>query len=942
MTNWTLKIHAYLHDPPDKPFALGRRPGHAAWGGELAKNLTGTDAAPSWDTVIRRADHLAAGADRSRVLADQPPALDELRHPLSGQAIPLARFGQIGPEAQDYAREALSEEIERLRSTSTGDEARFIGLWGILPFRLRMREGTNELGALWDWLPADTRMPNHPLVVHQALVSALAAILIDGGEPALLSFSIGPVQGFIEQARRTSDLYASSVMLSRAVLESLGPLVRGLGPDHVIFPALRRSGLFWQWIKTEFRGRVDVPNTLTHGADFAALPNRFLAIVPATRAAEIATACDHALRDWWDAQAVEAAETIEHAHADLRGYAEMAREQARSFVQVAWAVSPWPAVERVESGDEHCRLAAWIHGGSVPRAVATFFEQDQQLRKDGAALRLFVPNGGALYAASYASAEGLLDAVKRARPVGTRVEHGLKCSLCGERGVVPRAISFQEQKAVWRTVRSALAEGRLRPGEALCGVCWTKRWYGRKNISGVPSTSEVAASPFKAAVIRELSSNGALGSSVRELGAAVSDHDAWRDAYVVPSLRRHKSEGGLVEVLARIPGDALLRNPRDDRTADDEVEASSEVMGRIEAAAGSLRRRAGALNLPLPRPYVAVLVLDGDHMGRWLSGERGLALRDHLTASATEWLHAHGAAGYLENRWPMTPALHATFSEACAVFSQRSAPRTMEDEGLLAYLVYAGGDDVLAFTPVGCDPASHLEFATETALRLRLRFSGHVQRGHRGDTADERNPAGFVADPREGLGLAFGNRATASAGLAVFHHRWPLGRALAEARRALEFAKHDLGRDALAISILRRSGQVTRTGLKFMSSEGESPVRVLQRLAMAFAFGSLSPRFVSEVTRRLSPLRGHLPAGVLRELVLPLAREALAGHMGDANGPAPAAFPSLPADIDALFDAAAGPFGVDTAAGSPRDREQLDRWLQLIDAAAFLGRGGDP
>jgi hypothetical protein len=306
----------------------------------------------------------------------------------------------------------------------------------------------------------------------------------------------------------------------------------------------------------------------------------------------------------------------------------------------------------------------------------------------------------------------------------------------------------------------------------------------------------------------------------------------------------------------------------------------------------------------------------------------------------------------------MTPALHAALSEACAVFSQRTAARTIERDGLPAFLVYAGGDDVLALTPIGChDPRKTIELATEAAQRLRLRFSGHVRRDRdRGDVPDAASEAGYVLDPHDGLGMAFGKRATASAGLAVFHHKWPLGRALEEARRAEKLAKNELGRDALAISILRRSGQVTHTGLKFGLEPQRGAVAALQHLCHAFAFGRLSPRFVSEIRRRLADFHGGLEEGALVNLARPLVHEAATGHFGRTNrrgGEPPTGNDETElADILLTLNvlSAASKRAADGSATNskgeagrnPQDLKQLNGWCDLIEAAAFLGRGEEP
>lgn len=941
--DWRLKIFAYLHDPPDKPFALGRQGGHAAWGRELAVRLAGAPD-PGWEALIKRADWLASGADRSGMLPEQPPALDDLRHPLSGARIDLSRFGRIGPEARAQARAALAQEFDRLATIREDPAATFVALWGLLLHRLRRRQGEDELGALWDLLPAETRMPNHPISAHEALVSALAAILHAGDEAALLSFSIGPVQSFIAQARRTSDLWGSSALLSRALLEALAPVVEESGPDHVVFPALRRSALFRDWLSSEspWKARLAELEASARDRDTApqgALPNRFLAVLPLATAKQVADRCEERVRRWWEERAGLAARELESQEAGLAGFSRMAQEQVRAFLNVTWAVTPWPLALEVEiragAGDDACRRAAWVRGGVLSSASCAFIEHGNRPR-DEQTVPAFVPNGGVLYGACYDAVEALVSFVKRTRPVATRSEDGLKCSLCGERGVMAQAVSFREQARVWERAVLGLGDrGVLRRGEALCGVCWTKRRVGFEE-KRVPSTAEVAASPFKRRVIENLA---ALEGEVRRLCDAVERSERWGRAYTVPLVAPFKGRGGLTARFASIEGELLLAFPREDRTADDDGEIAPEV---LRAAAGLREAAARRCGLMPPRPYLGVLVLDGDEMGTWLSGEKQRPLEEYLSERAKHELRDRGAGEYLKMPWPMTPALHAAFSEACAVFSQRTAPRTLHEDGLPSFLVYAGGDDVLALTPVGCHDATQpVEIATEAALRLRLRLSGHVRRGVDGDVVDPACEAGWVVDPAEGLSLAFGHRVTASAGLAVFHHRWPLGRALAEARSAEHFAKEGLGRDALAISILRRSGQVTRTGLRF--GPDRLAVRAFQTLCHAFAFGRLSPRFIGEIRTRLAGLRGGLEAGRLDALAGPLVMQAADDHFEGGHEAGDALRKALNDLAVAVAEAAHVSPRADTAGrGTEGDRRRLDRWLDLLEAAAFLGRGGEP
>jgi CRISPR-associated protein Cmr2 len=972
---WIFKIHAYLHDPPDKPFALlaerrHEEGGHADWAATLANCLTGRSSDPAWAKMITRADHLAAGADRTALLPKVPPQVKVLRHPLSGQPIDLGQFGGIGPTARDRAKQALEDEVKNLaKETSEADARhRFLMLWAVLPQRLRERDGDGhdqELGALWDWLPAETRMPNHPIALHQSLVSALGGVLYLKSEPALLSFSIGPVQHFIAQARRTSDLWGGSALLAHGLLAALQPIVDELGPDHVIFPALRRSRLFLEWL-----AKARNVGLSGGGSDsvYAGLPNRFLAVVPESMGADLAVRCETSVREWWEKQAAGRALELEQLVPELSGFAAMAVAQTRAFLQVSWGVSPWSAASEVHPGDTVCQRVAWATGGQLAREVADFVGlAHQHTTAKGPHVNAYRPNGGTLYSTAYDSVQRLLDAAKRTRPVVPREEGGLKCSLCGERSVFPGAAAFDRQKAAWRGAWRQLGErGWVRRGEALCGVCWAKRRFGLEQVS-VPSTAEVAATPFKMAVLREIEG---LAAPVDAVLQAVADHPSWSKTFVVPSLLQ---EMGVSDQrrqrFARVAGEALMRDPREDWDLEEDEDRAElrPVVRSIERAARALRGSAKARGVVPPRPYLAVLVMDGDEMGKWLSGVHTRPLREYLSDDACRQLQSLedvDAQPYLSlPKWLVTPALHATVSEACAVFSQSTVPRTLHWDGLPAFLVYSGGDDVLALTAVGCsEPGRQVEWATETALRLRLRFSGHVVRSGRGDGVDARSPAGFVVN-REGLSLAFGRRATASAGLAVFHYRWPLGRALAEARRAEEYAKEVLGRNALGLAILRRSGQVTRTGMKFLvPSEGGDgaaiPVRAFQCLAWAFAFGRLSPRFVSEVHRRFAPILAearHLPvsaapqgarggphtalAGDVMRLAEPLVIQAARDHFEREPPVSTAELQVTSQDIEeALRDL--GKAALDTPRAQP-DAAALARWLDLIEAAAFLGRGGD-
>jgi CRISPR-associated protein Cmr2 len=141
--------------------------------------------------------------------------------------------------------------------------------------------------------------------------------------------------------------------------------------------------------------------------------------------------------------------------------------------------------------------------------------------------------------------------------------------------------------------------------------------------------------------------------------------------------------------------------------------------------------------LPEPKPYLAVLVADGDRMGA------AIAALD-------------------------SPEAHREFSKALAGFANAARMIVQEHYGVL---VYAGGDDVLAFLPVDqcllCARALHEDF------RQRLANYGHP---------------------------------TLSVGLAIGHFLENLEDLLDHGRAAEKAAKNVAGKDALAVHLHKRSG----------------------------------------------------------------------------------------------------------------------------------------
>jgi CRISPR-associated protein Cmr2 len=332
------------------------------------------------------------------------------------------------------------------------------------------------------------------------------------------------------------------------------------------------------------------------------------------------------------------------------------------------------------------------------------------------------------YRAARTLSEQLLAARKVTRNFG-KVQWGEgvpKSSLDGQRESVIDEIAYE------RVLRNGKREYRLsdyefrrdygvRPGERLCGIGLLKRHGQRGQDNRIFSTSHVAAQP----VLEKLEPEHAVFlkayiEALRLAGASLEDHN------------RAPVEH---EIFGRYDGHLLFKERLKEFVEPVKLPGVQEALHRFFTQTG----------LPQPSPYYGLLLADGDRMGKAI---------DSLT----------------------TQADHRRLSGLLAEFASRIPDIVRRNKGSL---IYAGGDDVLAFVP--------LHTALNCARELAADFN---QRLKEFPIAED----GKINYP------------TLSAGIAVTHHLEPLQDALTLARKAEKIAKEVPGKNALAVIVDKRSG----------------------------------------------------------------------------------------------------------------------------------------
>ncbi|HZU05389.1 MAG TPA: type III-B CRISPR-associated protein Cas10/Cmr2 [Chloroflexota bacterium] len=940
-----IKLAAFLHDPPHKPLVLGRGAGHEAYAARVRQAL-GLGALLTADRKARaqQADHLAAAADRPNFPAgvavsfEQAPALS---HPLASPTDTQPSVFQLRGLPTALDPEAVTRGVERaaaaLRACNDPLPRLYLRLWRYLPDYLRGGErdaqadvpAAQQLGLLWDALPADTRVPDHTIWDHLAVTAALAGAL---PRPAFLVFALGPVQGFIAQARTTRDLWAGSFLLSHLAWAAMQPLCDALGPDCILYPALRGQPPVDRWLQ-QAHG-IEAPSAQArapHHSPLASLPNKFVALVPYDQANTLAGHAAEAVQAEWQQIATDVCGWL--TEQGLAVNPQTWHRQITAQVETVWIALPWPEPARV-AGEAAARawltdqLQPWLTKAGLQGFWTTFDAYARHGR--------YAVNAGTLYAPLHGLAQRLFDAAKLARRFGAAPEPGYKCTLCGEREpVLAGEASYADQRAAWAQAAKVLADALRRDGrERLCAVCLTKRLASghsrlRDATGGAPafpSTSAMAALPVKRWLIahakklsqlddflaamdllfEESQRSTALDAAIRVPRTAVPALVAATETLSGPA--RHRAER-----LLEIDGEWLFAETytRYLQTVP-QADTLHTALEEARTALAEVWRQAEALSpKPPPRsPYYAILLMDGDHLGRWVRGAQHTnRLRDLLHPAAAQQLAADpGWQEALDARRLFGPSTHAALSSALLAFARYTVPWFVEHQGQ-GRVVYAGGDDLLALLP--------LPQALATADTLRRAYAQpYVLVARRSGEVRLTPPASF--DPRQDWSIErhLGPQATMSAGLALVHHLYPLGAALEQVRRWEREAKECHGRAAFVVGVIRRSGPDLTFGGKW---ELLDPLLTAQR---AFASGALPDRLPYAV-RELAERAGALDDAAARRALL----TALLRERGESRAGAPADAAWLYGAAEQLRDADERPY-------------DLGRIADLLMMARFLAQEG--
>lgn len=320
-------------------------------------------------------------------------------------------------------------------------------------------------------------------------------------------------------------------------------------------------------------------------------------------------------------------------------------------------------------------------------------------------------------------------------------EQGRKCSICGERNGMIYHIA---RKPAFTSDNAISYEGNeLQKNETLCQVCASKRFY--KN-TGFPSTAEIC-------LLNTIPQNAFQLLEEKKLDPQILYKENLNENY----LKKNLIGMDLNQVKEIVKNQILKRNKMKDSD--------------------------------LPR-YYAMIMFDGDKMGKLFSGEE---LKDNVDL---EEFHSQAAKAISHN-----------------------AIASKEIMGIVGKTVYAGGDDFFGFCT--------LDKLVPTLEQLYTSFHENVHKK-------------LIQYKK------YDDEITMSAGVVIAHYKTPLHIVLNWLRKIEKAAKEEGRRNSFAIAVLKHSGEIHKSFLKW-NDKDESNLDIIAEIVDKLRSKMFSTNFIHTI-----------------------------------------------------------------------------------------------
>ena len=441
----------------------------------------------------------------------------------------------------------------------------------------------------------------------------------------ILHISIGPVQGFVAQARRTRDLWAGSFLLSWMSGQLMAAVLRKGG--EIIFPSVGTKD------KPEDPMLASIlrePLPKNPRPIIGSLPNRFKAKVPANFDPEFAV---NEAKQKWEKLAETIWESfVENAVNENEGQRNLTRKiwdrQIESFWEIQWVKGVHPA----NKGED----AKWLDSRKNWRSHWPPKEGGDHCTTMGSWQEL----SGFVRSRQRGKQDDFWSALRRQNKIGRLdlQDDERLCAIALVKRLFPKLESEQLKKTIGWSFQTEQ----------------TKNWPSTAYMAVVPWLIHIAKNPALRQKLRDYVET--IRQAVKEkFNQLTSEYGTLLPA-LKPLGQSANLDGNLfLETALANPRATPLKNDHPPKTGEDDPD--KEIREKLLQSLKNLAKEVGGE----PKPYYALLLMDGDRLGELL---RSLGEKE--------------------------------VSKALDQFVKQVSGIVCKNNGVT---IYAGGDDVLAMLP---------------------------------------------------------------------------------------------------------------------------------------------------------------------------------------------------------------------------------------------------
>ncbi|MCS6904873.1 MAG: type III-B CRISPR-associated protein Cas10/Cmr2 [Bacteroidia bacterium] len=369
------------------------------------------------------------------------------------------------------------------------------------------------------------------------------------------------------------------------------------------------------------------------------------------------------------------------------------------------------------------------------------------------------------YAENHKTLQSILGSIKNARPFRQLIEEGRKCVLTGEHNALfignVRKEEFPAYFSGW-----AVNNRQIGKKETLGAIGLIKRFYHQYQAFSTDS-NKGDSGDGKDETKKKMKVKFPSITEITHLH--LQEIEAYREFY--KKLEKYSDF---------VDSDYIIYNPTLEENLQEELHCSEEEFQELKILHAELWKALKEKNKNLTK-YYALIMFDGDSMGKWLGAEN---CKKEVKEEKLEAYHAEFSK------------LLGEYARKATAYLDGLSESPNEKRKAFGKTIYAGGDDFLGFI--------NLAYFWEIIKYLRISFEEEINQKLRDYKKESEN-------------LTF------SAGVVIAHYKEPLQQVVelcrSQEKKAKDFKTQNTSKNALSVLICKHAGEVTEFTIPWYSDK---------------------------------------------------------------------------------------------------------------------------